>query len=53
MTSLTKKPETQIQKIFFIADMKTCQIFWGLEQITSTIVGGDAPMQKHLQTAGF
>jgi len=32
-----KKPETQNQTIFFIADSKTCQVFWGFEQLSSTI----------------
>jgi len=40
MTSLKKKPETQSQ-VFFIADMKTCWIFWGIEQLSSAIVDGD------------
>jgi len=44
MTSLTKKT-----KIFFIADTKTFQIFWGFEQLSNTIVGRDIPVQ----TAGF
>jgi len=26
-----KKPETQNQNIFCIADTKACQIFWGFE----------------------
>jgi len=29
--SLNKKPETKIKNFFFIADMKTCRIFWGFE----------------------
>jgi len=48
MTSLTKKQNT-----FFIADAKTCWIFWGFEQLSSTIVSEDLPAQKHVQTAGF
>jgi len=36
-------------KFFFTADMKICRIFWGFEQLFSTIVSGDIPMQ----TTGF
>jgi len=50
MTSLTKKPET---KNFFSLQTLTCQIFCGFEQLSSAIVSGGSPMQKHTQTAGF
>jgi len=33
MTSLTKKPKPEI---FCIADSKTCWVFWGFEQLSST-----------------
>jgi len=47
-----KKSETQNPN-FFIADMKTCQVFWGFEQLSSAIVSRDIPTQTHVQTAGF
>jgi len=34
MTSPTKKTKLNI---FFIANQKTCQVFWGFEQLSSTI----------------
>jgi len=33
--------------------MKTYQIFWGFEQLSSAIVDEEIPMQKLAQTAGF
>jgi len=45
--------KTQNQIFFFIADAKTCQIFWGFEQLFSEIVSADIPMQNHVQTTGF
>jgi len=51
MTSLTKKK--QYQNYFLIADVKTCRIFWGFQKLSSTVVGRDIPVQKHMQTAGF
>jgi len=38
---------------FFIADMKTCQIFTEVEELSSAIVNGDIRVQKRMQTAGF
>ena len=32
----SQKIQNPEQKIFFIADQKTCQVFWGLEQLSST-----------------
>jgi len=40
--------EMKNQKYFFIADVKTCRIFWGFEQLSSAIVGRDIPVQKLL-----
>jgi len=51
MTSLTKNSKPK--NVTFIADVKTCQIFWGFEQLSSTIISRYIPMQKHVQTAGF
>jgi len=33
----SQKNKTQKQKFFFIADCKTCQVFWGFEQLCSAI----------------
>jgi len=52
MTSLTKKLKPKTKNFVFI-DVKTCQIFWGFEQLSNTIVSGDIPAQKHVQTARF
>jgi len=35
MTSLTKNPKPQ--NFIFIADSKTWRVFWGFEQLSSTI----------------
>jgi len=51
MMSLTNlKPKI---KIFFISGTETCQILKGLEQLFSTIVSGNIPTQKRVQTARF
>ena len=34
---VTHKKKSQNQKFFFITDAKTCWIFWGFEQLSSTI----------------
>jgi len=39
--------------IFFNADLKTCRIFWGFEQLSSTIGGGAMLLVRQLKTAGF
>jgi len=44
--SLTNNPKPNF---FFIADSKTCWVFWGFEQLSSASSAGDIPMQ----TAGF
>jgi len=41
------------KNIFFVADTRTCRIFWGFEQLSSTSIDRDIPAQKHVQTAGF
>jgi len=33
--SLTKSPKSETKNFFFITDSKTCQIFWGFEQLSS------------------
>ena len=53
MTPLTKKLKPKSKNIFVIADAKTCRIFWGFEQLSGAIVGGDIPAQKHVETAGI
>jgi len=35
--SLTKNMKPKTKKIFFIADSKTCRVFWEFEQLSSTI----------------
>jgi len=47
----SEKPKTK--NFFFIADVKTCRILCGFEQLSNPIVSGDTPVQKHIQTAGF
>jgi len=44
------KPKT---KKNFITDAKACQIFWGFEQLFSTVINRGISTQKHMQTAGF
>jgi len=46
--AIHKKSVTQNQKFFCTADSKTCGVFWGFEQLTSTIGGGVIPAQWHL-----
>jgi len=41
---VTHKSETQ--KTFFIADSRTCQVFWGFEQLSSTITWQVMPLVK-------
>jgi len=41
--SLTKKTN---QKFFFTAASKACQVFWGFEQLSSTIGSGVMPAHK-------
>jgi len=48
-----KKSKTQNKKFFFIADLKTCQIFWVFEQISSTYDARDIQVQRHVQTVDF
>ena len=48
-----KENQMELTKKLFIADAKTYQIFWGFAQLSSAIVGGDIPVQNHVQTAGF
>jgi len=31
----------------FIADSKTCQVFWGFEQLSSAYIARDIPAQTH------
>ena len=44
-----KKPK----QFFFIADAKTCRIFWGFEQLSSAIVSRDITTHKQVEAAGF
>jgi len=40
MTPLTKKLKPKSKKLIFIADLKTCWVFQGFEQLSSTITWG-------------
>jgi len=40
MMSLTKHLKPKTRNNFFIADSKTCQVFWGFVQFSSTISWG-------------
>jgi len=40
------KTETKNQKIFFVADSKTCHIFWGFEQLSGAISRGVMKLQS-------
>jgi len=51
MTPLTKNPKHKIKKKFFIADSKTCKVFWGFKQLSSAIGRGAMDLQRHVQTA--
>ena len=51
MTTLTEKNETQNQENFF--SLQICQVFWGFEQLSNTIVGGDVPVQNTCKLLDF
>jgi len=53
MTSLTKKTEIQNAKFFIIADSKTCQVFWGFEQLSSAIDWGAMWLVNQLKYPSF
>jgi len=38
---------------FFNADSKVCRVFWGFEQLSSTIEGQVIHLARHVQTAWF
>jgi len=40
-------------KIFFIADLKTCWVFQGFEQLSSAITAGVMQLLRHVKTARF
>ena len=40
-------------KIFFIADLKTCRVFQGFEQLSSTICSGTIALVRQLKTGCF
>jgi len=50
---LTRNLKHKSKTFFFVADIKTSRVFWGFKQLSSAIVGGDIPVQKHVETAGF
>jgi len=43
----------QNPQFFFIADLKTCRVFWGLNSSLALSVPELMPVQRHLQTVGF
>jgi len=49
MMSLTKIQNPK----HFIVGSKTCWVFWGFEQLSSTIGGGVMLSPRHMQTACF
>jgi len=50
--SLTKNPKPK-NKVFFIAGMKTCWVFWGFEQLSSAIGGGAMDLQSTCKQCDF
>jgi len=48
-TSLTKKLKPP--KFFFTIDSKTCRVFWGFEQLSSTINWPDMELQSDVKIA--
>jgi len=46
-----KKPKTP--KFFFIADLKTCQVFRGFQQLSSTIDRGAMPLLRQVKLLDF
>ena len=49
--SVTKNPKPK--NVCYIADSKTCVVFWGFEQLSSAFGARVMLMQRHVQTAGF
>jgi len=47
------KSEIQNQKFFFIANLKTRRVFWGFEQLSSTITWWVMQLPRHVQAAWF
>jgi len=48
-----KKSQAKTNNFFVIADLKTCQVFWGFEQISSAIGLGVIQLRRHMKTASF
>jgi len=53
MPSLTKYLKPKTKKFFFIAGLKTCQIFWGFEQLSSTISRGGMSLLSQVKLFDF
>ena len=51
--SLTKNLQAPTKKICFIANYKTCWVFWGFDQVCSTCQVREIPMQSHMRSAVF
>jgi len=53
MTSLTKRQRPKTKKKIFIADSKTCRVFWGFNQLSSAIGWGTMRLVGQLKYHWF